>query len=87
MVSYEFRPPNLLEVLLFVALAFIIGFGFWIIARTFGFPIEAIQTAADAVSTVFLWLALIWLGIIAIELESIREHIKNIEKRLEKRNK
>jgi len=82
MVEYEFRLPNLLELLLFIALAFIIGFGFWIIARTFGFPLEAIQTAADAVAVVFLWLALIWLGIIAIELESIREHLKNIEKKI-----
>lgn len=82
MNRYRFKPPNLVETLLFVALTFIIVFGFWILVRVFGFPFEIIQTAASAVDSVFIWLSLIILGVIAIELESIREHLKNIEEKL-----
>ena len=82
MVHYEFRLPNLVELLLFVAVVFIIGFGFWLLIKAFGMPFEAIQTTTNALTAVFSWLSLILLGIIAIILESIREHLKNIEKKL-----
>ena len=84
MVHYKFKPPNLVELLLFISVALIISLGFWLLARAFRTIPEFMHLTIDGVIAIFIWLSLILLGIIAIELESIREHIKNIEEKISK---
>lgn len=85
MVHYKFKPPNLVELLLFISVALIISLGFWLLARAFGTIPEFMHLTIEGVTAIFIWLSLILLGIIAIELESMREHIKNIEEKISKR--
>lgn len=85
MVHYKFKPPNLVELLLFISVALIISLGFWLLVRAFGTIPEFMHLTIEGVTAIFIWLSLILLGIIAIELESMREHIKNIEEKISKR--
>jgi uncharacterized membrane protein YagU involved in acid resistance len=82
MVSYKFKVPNLVEFLLFVAVAAIVAFGFWILAKAFAQVPEIAQLTIQGVIAIFLWLALVLLGIIAIEIESTREFVREIYERL-----
>ena len=81
MVNYKFKPPNLVESLLFISVALIITLGFWLLAKAFGTVPELMHLTIDGVIAVLTWLSLILLGIIAIELEGIRESIRNIEEK------
>ena len=84
MVSYKFKVPNLAEFLLFVAIAAIVTFGFWVLAKAFSQVPELAQLTIQGVIAIFMWLSLILLGIVAIELESMREFVREIYKRLNK---
>ena len=84
MVSYKFKVPNLAEFLLFVAVAAIVAFGFWILLKAFSQVPELAQLTIQGVIAIFTWLSLILLGIIAIELESMREFVREIYERQNK---
>ena len=76
MVHYRFKVPNLLELALIIGVALIVVFGFWLILRALGTIPEGVSVTIEVVQTVFTYIGLILLGIIAIILEAIREELR-----------
>ena len=75
MVHYDFKYPNLLEIILLVALVLVAGAGIWLMSVAWNTQ-EAVGITLDSIQTAFSLLQLIFLGIIALILENIREHIR-----------
>lgn len=81
MAAFDYKMPDLLEIALLIGFVFTIVFGYLLIQKAVEFPFEGIQTVATALTAVFVWLATIWLGVIAIILEYTRRDIKELKEK------
>ncbi|MEM1895947.1 MAG: hypothetical protein QXR54_02070 [Nanopusillaceae archaeon] len=87
MAGFDFKMPNLLEVALLVGYFFTILFGFLLLIKAVEFPLEGLSVVANVLTAIYMWLAVIWIGIVAIILEYTRREIREIVKYLEKERK
>lgn len=84
MAGFDFRAPNLLEVALIIGFLFNLVFGWLLISKAVEFPLEGIQAISTALTAIFVWLATIWLGVIALILEYTRVDLKELKEQLKK---
>lgn len=84
MAKFDYKMPNLLEISLLIGLVLTIAFGYLLITDVVTLPFQGIQSAATTLTAVFVWLALIWLGVLAIITEYLRRDIKELIELLKK---
>lgn len=87
MANFDYRMPNLLEVALLIGFFFTILFGFLLLVKAVEFPLEGLSVVSGVLTAIYVWLNVIWVGIVAIILEYTRREIKEILKYLEEKKK
>lgn len=76
MAKFNYRMPNLLEMALLIGLFITIIIGYLIISqKLLLLPVQYTLTAASAITAVFLYILIIWVGVVAIILEYQRQDI------------
>lgn len=83
MANFDYKMPNLLEIALLIGFFFTILFGFLLLVKAVEFPLEGLSVVSNVLTAIYVWLNVIWVGIVAIILEYTRREIKEILKYLE----
>lgn len=81
MASFDYRMPNLLEIALLIGFIITVLFGLVLFINIQRLPfgiVEITSTVANIITAIYVYLATIWIGIIAIILEYTRRDIKEI---------
>jgi high-affinity Fe2+/Pb2+ permease len=84
MVSFDYKMPNLLEIILLVGFFINMVLGYLLLFRSIELPIALQSSAAIVIAALFTWLGVLWLAIIAILIEYTRKDIVELKEKLEK---
>ncbi len=85
MVSFDYKIPNLLEIILLVGFFINMILGYLLLFKSIELPIVMQGSAAMVLAALFTWLSVLWLSVIAILLEYTRKDIMELKKKLEKK--
>jgi len=85
MVSFDYKMPNLLEIILLVGFFINMILGYLLLFKSIELPIVLQSSAAMVIAALFAWLTVLWLSVIAILLEYTRKDIMELKKKLEKK--
>ncbi len=85
MVSFDYKMPNLLEIILLVGFFINMILGYLLLFKSIELPVVLQGSAAMVIAALFTWLSVLWLSVIAILLEYTRKDIMELKKKLEKK--
>ena len=85
MVSFDYKMPNLLEIILLVGFFINMILGYLLLFKSIELPIVLQSSAAMVIAALFTWLSALWLSVIAILIEYTRKDIIELKKKLEKK--
>jgi len=85
MVSFDYKMPNLLEIILLVGFFINMILGYLLLFKSIELPVVLQGSAAMVIAALFTWLSVLWLSVIAILLEYTRKDIIELRKKLEKK--
>jgi len=85
MVGFDYKIPNLLEIILLVGFFINMVLGYLLLFKSVELPIVMQGSAAMIIAALFTWLSVLWLSVIAILLEYTRKDITELKKKLEKK--
>jgi membrane-bound ClpP family serine protease len=84
MVSFDYKTPNLLEIILLVGFFINMVFGYLLLFKSIELPVALQSSAAMVIAALFTWLGVLWLSVIAILIEYTRKDIIELKEKLEK---
>jgi len=84
MVGFDYKTPNLLEIILLVGFFINMVLGYLLLFKSIELPIGLQSSAAMVIASLFTWLGVLWLAIIAILIEYTRKDIVELKEKLEK---
>ncbi|MFZ8800733.1 MAG: hypothetical protein ACO2ON_00935 [Candidatus Nanopusillus sp.] len=85
MASFDYKVPNLLEIILLVGFFINMILGYLLLFKSIELPFVLQGSAAMVIAALFTWLSVLWLSVIAILLEYTRKDIMELKKKLEKK--
>ncbi|MFP3167277.1 MAG: hypothetical protein RXQ68_02530 [Candidatus Nanopusillus sp.] len=85
MVSFDYKTPNLLEIILLVGFFINMILGYLLLFKSIELPIALQSPAAMVITSLFTWLGVLWLAVIAILIEYTRKDIVELKEKLEKK--
>ena len=85
MVGFDYKMPNLLEIILLVGFFINMILGYLLLFKSIELPIVMQGSAAVVITALFTWLSVLWLSVIAILIEYTRKDIMELKKKLEKK--
>ena len=85
MVGFDYKTPNLLEIILLVGFFINMILGYLLLFKSIELPIGLQSSAAMVIAALFTWLGVLWLAIIAILIEYTRKDIVELKEKLEKK--
>jgi len=85
MVGFDYKMPNLLEIILLVGFFINMILGYLLLFKSIELPVVLQGSAAMVIAALFTWLSVLWLSVIAILLEYTRKDIIELRKKLEKK--
>ncbi|PVU71508.1 hypothetical protein DDW05_00665 [Candidatus Nanobsidianus stetteri] len=83
MVNFDYKTPNLLEIILLVGFFINMVLGYLLLFKSIELPLGLQSSAAIVISSLFTWLGVLWLSIIAILIEYTRKDIVELKEKLE----
>jgi len=84
MVSFDYKTPNLLEIILLVGFFINMVFGYLLLFKSIELPLALQSSAAMVIAALFTWLGVLWLSVIAILIEYTRKDVIELKEKLEK---
>ncbi|BBL45659.1 hypothetical protein MJ1_0506 [Nanobdella aerobiophila] len=84
MVNFDYKVPDLLEIILLVGFFINMLLGFLLLFKSIELPLVLESTASSTISALFTWLSVLWLSIIAIVIEYQRKEIKELKEEIKK---
>jgi len=84
MVSFDYKTPNLLEIILLVGFFINMVFGYLLLFKSIELPVVLQSSAATVIAALFTWLGVLWLSVIAILIEYTRKDVIELKEKLEK---
>jgi len=84
MVSFDYKTPNLLEIILLVGFFINMVFGYLLLFKSIELPVVLQSSAAVVIAALFTWLGVLWLSVIAILIEYTRKDVIELKEKLEK---
>jgi len=84
MVSFDYKTPNLLEIILLVGFFINMVFGYLLLFKSIELPVALQSSAAMVIAALFTWLGVLWLSVIAILIEYTRKDVIELKEKLEK---
>jgi len=84
MVSFDYKTPNLLEIILLVGFFINMILGYLLLFKSIELPVALQSSAAMVIAALFTWLGVLWLSVIAILIEYTRKDIIELKEKLEK---
>jgi len=84
MVSFDYKMPNLLEIILLVGFFINMILGYLLLFKSIELPVALQSSAAIVIAALFTWLGVLWLSVIAILIEYTRKDIVELKEKLEK---
>ncbi|MFP3132069.1 MAG: hypothetical protein RXQ77_01885 [Candidatus Nanopusillus sp.] len=84
MVSFDYKTPNLLEIILLVGFFINMVFGYLLLFKSIELPVALQSSAAVVITALFTWLGVLWLSVIAILIEYTRKDVIELKEKLEK---
>jgi Na+/phosphate symporter len=84
MVSFDYKTPNLLEIILLVGFFINMILGYLLLFKSIELPVALQSSAAMVIAALFTWLGVLWLAVIAILIEYTRKDIIELKEKLEK---
>ena len=84
MVSFDYKMPDLLEIILLVGFFINMILGYVLLFKSIQLPLAVESAAALTIVALFSWLNVLWLSVIAIIIEYMRKDIKELKEKLEK---
>ncbi|MDT7890856.1 MAG: hypothetical protein RQ869_02195 [Candidatus Nanopusillus sp.] len=85
MVGFDYKMPNLLEIILLVGFFINMILGYLLLFKSIELPVVLQGSAAMVIAALFTWLSVLWLSVIAILIEYTRKDIIELRKKLEKK--
>jgi len=85
MVSFDYKMPNLLEIILLVGFFINMILGYLLLFKSIELPVALQSSAAIVITALFTWLGVLWLAVIAILIEYTRKDIIELKEKLEKK--
>jgi high-affinity Fe2+/Pb2+ permease len=85
MVNFDYKTPNLLEIILLVGFFINMILGYLLLFRSIELPIALQSSAATVITSLFTWLGVLWLAVIAILIEYTRKDIIELKEKLEEK--
>jgi len=85
MVSFDYKTPNLLEIILLVGFFINMILGYLLLFKSIELPLGLQSSAAVVIASLFTWLGVLWLAVIAILIEYTRKDIVELKEKLEKK--
>ncbi|NAZ25986.1 MAG: hypothetical protein GU343_00380 [Nanoarchaeota archaeon] len=85
MVSFDYKMPNLLEIILLVGFFINMILGYLLLFKSIELPVALQSSAAIVIAALFTWLGVLWLAVIAILIEYTRKDIIELKEKLEKK--
>ncbi|MFZ8855998.1 MAG: hypothetical protein ACO2OX_02255 [Candidatus Nanopusillus sp.] len=85
MVGFDYKMPNLLEIILLVGFFINMILGYLLLFKSIELPVVLQGSAAMVITSLFTWLSVLWLSVISILLEYTRKDIIELKKKLEKK--
>jgi len=85
MVSFDYKMPNLLEIILLVGFFINMILGYLLLFKSIELPVALQSSAAIVIASLFTWLGVLWLAVIAILIEYTRKDIIELKEKLEKK--
>jgi hypothetical protein len=84
MVGFDYKTPNLLEIILLVGFFINMILGYLLMFKSIELPLALQSSAAMVIAALFTWLGVLWLSVIAILIEYTRKDIIELKEKLEK---
>ena len=84
MVGFDYKTPNLLEIILLVGFFIYMILGYLLMFKSIELPLALQGSAAMVIAALFTWLGVLWLSVIAILIEYTRKDIIELKEKLEK---
>jgi hypothetical protein len=84
MVGFDYKTPNLLEIILLVGFFINMILGYLLMFKSIELPVALQSSAAMVIAALFTWLGVLWLSVIAIIIEYARKDIIELKEKLEK---
>jgi len=84
MVNFDYKTPNLLEIILLIGFFINMILGYLLLFKSIELPVALQSSAATVIASLFTWLGVLWLAIIAILIEYTRKDIIELKEKLEK---
>jgi hypothetical protein len=85
MVNFDYKTPNLLEIILLIGFFINMILGYLLLFKSIELPLGLQSSAATVIASLFTWLGVLWLAIIAILIEYTRKDIIELKEKLEKK--
>ena len=85
MVNFDYKTPNLLEIILLIGFFINMILGYLLLFKSIELPVALQSSAATVIASLFTWLGVLWLAIIAILIEYTRKDIIELKEKLEKK--
>jgi high-affinity Fe2+/Pb2+ permease len=85
MVNFDYKTPNLLEIILLVGFFINMILGYLLLFKSIELPIALQSSAAAVIASLFTWLGVLWLAVIAILIEYTRKDIIELKEKLEEK--
>jgi hypothetical protein len=84
MVGFDYKTPDLLEIILLVGFFINMILGYLLMFKSIELPVVLQSSAAMVIAALFTWLGVLWLSVIAILIEYTRKDIIELKEKLEK---
>ncbi|MFP3290016.1 MAG: hypothetical protein RXN31_02255 [Candidatus Nanopusillus acidilobi] len=84
MVGFDYKTPNLLEIILLVGFFINMILGYLLMFKSIELPLALQGSAVMVIAALFTWLGVLWLSVIAILIEYTRKDIIELKEKLEK---
>ena len=85
MVNFDYKTPNLLEIILLIGFFINMILGYLLLFKSIELPVALQSSAAIVIASLFTWLGVLWLAVIAILIEYTRKDIIELKEKLEKK--
>jgi len=85
MVNFDYKTPNLLEIILLIGFFINMILGYLLLFKSIELPLGLQSSAATVIASLFTWLGVLWLAVIAILIEYTRKDIIELKEKLEKK--
>ena len=85
MVNFDYKTPNLLEIILLIGFFINMILGYLLLFKSIELPVALQSSAATVIASLFTWLGVLWLAVIAILIEYTRKDIIELKEKLEKK--